>query len=418
MSYSEDTIDFLHEGDFIGMQSSLAKAIENDNTEMLADLAEYLQMMGFIDESQKVYDKIMDENPNSTDYLINLAEIAEDNGDLDGALDYLYQIPAGDENYVAALVKIADLYQFDGDFETAISKLEEARELSDSPLITFALAESYYAQGDYQAAITEYAKLSERKMLHETKISIYQRIGDSYARLGNFENAISFLEKSFEFDKKAETLYEIALLYREIQNDVRAISTFKKLEKMDTEYLNYELAYAQTLEMDQQFEAALEMAEKGLKKTPNAVPLLHFASKISYKLKNQEAAERYLMDALNLPDLHDETVFLLANLYFNQEDYEAVLNLQELLEDEHPLAQWLFASAHKALENDTEAAALYDELMQTSLNENPEFLSDYIEFLREIGQNEKAKTIVQQQAEFLSEDEDFSDLLTDEFNEF
>ena len=31
MSYSEDTIDFLHQGDLIGMQNSLAKALKNDN---------------------------------------------------------------------------------------------------------------------------------------------------------------------------------------------------------------------------------------------------------------------------------------------------------------------------------------------------------------------------------------------------
>jgi hypothetical protein len=35
---------------------------------------------------------------------------------------------------------------------------------------------------------------------------------------------------------------------------------------MDVEFLNYELAYAQTLEANQEFEAALEMAKKGMKK--------------------------------------------------------------------------------------------------------------------------------------------------------
>ncbi|RZI48269.1 tetratricopeptide repeat protein [Lactococcus kimchii] len=414
MSYSEDTIDFLHQGDLIGMQNSLAKALSNDDDEMLADLAEYLQMMGFIDESQKVYDKIMGDHPESTAYLINLAEIAEDNGNLDEALSYLYQIPQTDENYVAALVKIADLYQFDGDFETAISKLEEARELSDSPLITFALAESYYDQGDYSAAINEYVKLSERKILHDTKISIYQRIGDSYAQLGDFEKAISFLEKSFEFDKKAETLYEIALLYSEIHNETRAIANFKRLEKMDVDFLNYELAYAQTLEANQEFEAALAMAEQGLQKNPNAVALLHFASKMSFKLKNTSAAERYLMDALNLPDLHDETVFLLANLYFNEEDFEAVIHLQDLLEDEHLLAKWLFAGAHKALENDSEAESLYQELHQTSLSENPEFLADYIEFLREIGQNKQAEPLIKQYLALVPDDQTMENLLTED----
>ncbi len=414
MSYSEDTIDFLHQGDLIGMKNSLAKALKNDNEEMLADLAEYLQMMGFIDESQTVYDKIMAEHPESTDYLINLSEIAEDNGNLEEALGYLYQIPEDDENYVAALVKIADLYQLDGDFETAISKLEEARELSDSPLITFALAESYYEQGDYTKAIAEYAKLSERKILHDTKVSIYQRIGDSYAQLGNFENAISFLEKSLEFDKKAETLFEIALLYSEIDNETRAIASFKRLEKMDVDFLNYELAYAQTLEANQEFEAALEIAKQGLRKNPNAVSLLHFASKISYKLKDTQAAERYLMDALNLPELHDETVFLLANMYFNEEDYEAIVNLQPLLEEEHLLAKWIFAEAHKALENDSEAEALYEELMESSLTENPEFLSDYIDFLREIGRLDKAKDLIQQYLVLVPDDEAMRALLLEE----
>ncbi len=411
MSYSEDVVDFLHQGDLIGMKNALSKALENDSEEILADLAEYLQMMGFIDESHQIYDKILTEHPDSTDYLINLAEIAEDDGELDAALNYLYQIPADDENYVAALVKIADLYQFDGDFETAIAKLEEARELSDSPLITFALAESHFDNGDFKKAITEYAKLSERKILHDTKISIYQRIGESYAQLGNFENAISFLEKSYEYTKNAEVLYEIAILYSEIHNETRAIAAFKKLENQESDFINYELAYAQVLENDGQQEEALKIAESGLKKTPNAVPLLHFLSKISYRLKNSQAAEHYLMEALNQPELHDETVFLLANLYFNEEDYEAVVNLQNLLEDEHLLAQWLFAQANRELENDSEASSLYANLVTSDLIENPEFLSDNINFLREIGQFDKAKALIQQYLKLVPDDENMRNLL-------
>lgn len=411
MSYSEDTIDFLHKGDLIGMHNALSNALKHDNEEMLADLAEYLQMMGFIDESHQVYDKILGDNPESTDYLINLAEIAEDDGQIDDALNYLYQIPAGDENYVAALIQIADLYQFEGDFETAISKLEEARELSDSPLITFALAESYYEQGAYQEAIQNYAKLSVREILQQTKISTYQRIGESYAHLGNFENAISFLEKSLEFDKTADTIYKIALLYSELDNQARAISYFKQLEDYNTDLLNYELAYAQTLEADRQFDEAARVAQEGLLKNPNSALLLHFLSKLAYSQKDQSAAERYLMDALNVAELHDETVFLLANLYFNESDFEAVIRLEDLLEEEHLLAQWLFAQAHKELENDAQAEALYTELLSTALTDNPDFLKDYVDFLLQIGQNEKAQTYIKQYLELVPEDEEMRGLL-------
>lgn len=406
MSYSQEAIDFLHKGDLIGLQNTLAKALDNDSQEILADLAEYLQMMGFIDESHRIYEKLLSENPLSTAYLINLAEIAEDDGDLDMALNYLYQIPREDENYAAALVKIADLYQVDGDFETSLSKLEEAKEYSDSPLITFALAESYFENSDYQKAIAEYAKLSERKILHETKISIYQRIGEAYARLGNFENAISFLEKSYEFDKKVATLYETALLYSEIGNKNRSLSIFRKIEEDSDDFLNYELAYAQTLMEDNQVEKARDVAQKGIKKTPNSVPLLHLLSKINYQLNEKEMVEQNLMEALDQPELHDETVFLLANLYFNSEDYEAVIRLENLLEEEHPLAQWLIAQAYRYVDDEIKAAECYEQLIMSTLYDNPDFLSDAIDFFREVGKIEIAKSLIPRYLELVPDDYD------------
>lgn len=411
MSYSQETVDFLHQGDFIRMQESLKNALKFDSEELLVDLAEYLQMMGFDGESRQVYEQILAKNPESTAILINLAEIAEDDGELEKALDYLYRIPTDDDNYVAALVKIADLYQFDNDFETAISKLEEAVDLSDDPLVTFALAESLFANADYQRAITEYAKLSERKILHHTKVSIYERIGESYAQLGNFENAISFLEKSYEFDAKADTQYKIAILYAEIGNLSRAISAFKKLDKADDDYLNYELAYAQALHEDGQNQEALKIAQQGKKKNPHSVPLLHFISRLKYQLKDVEGAEQELMEALDLPELHDETVFLLANLYYNDEDFEAVVNLKPLLEDEHLLAQWLFAQSYRELENDDQASEEYQVLLESTLSENPEFLKDYSEYLREIGHIKAARPIIEQYLLLVPDDEEMRNLL-------
>ncbi len=411
MSYSQETVDFLHQGDFIRMQESLKNALKFDSEELLVDLAEYLQMMGFDGESRQVYEQILAKNPESTAILINLAEIAEDDGELEKALDYLYRIPTDDDNYVAALVKIADLYQFDNDFETAISKLEEAVDLSDDPLVTFALAESLFANADYQRAITEYAKLSERKILHHTKVSIYERIGESYAQLGNFENAISFLEKSYEFDAKADTQYKIAILYAEIGNLSRAISAFKKLDKADDDYLNYELAYAQSLHEDGQNQEALKIAQQGKKKNPHSVPLLHFISRLKYQLKDVEGAEQELMEALDLPELHDETVFLLANLYYNDEDFEAVVNLKPLLEDEHLLAQWLFAQSYRELENDDQASEEYQALLESTLSENPEFLKDYSEYLREIGHIKAARPIIEQYLLLVPDDEEMRNLL-------
>lgn len=70
-----------------------------------------------------------------------------------------------------------------------------------------------------------------------------------------------------EFDKTADTIYKIALLYSELDNQARAISYFKQLEDYNTDLLNYELAYAQTLEADRQFDEAARVAQEGLLKT-------------------------------------------------------------------------------------------------------------------------------------------------------
>ena len=114
MTHSEKVVDLLHAGQFEDMAKELAEAIETDGLDLLTDLAEYLSMMGFMDESRQVYEKITTVDADNTDILLNLAEMKFDDGDLDDALELLYKIEATDDNYVAALVMIADLYQADG----------------------------------------------------------------------------------------------------------------------------------------------------------------------------------------------------------------------------------------------------------------------------------------------------------------
>ena len=124
MSHSENVVELLHAGQFDQMASEIEKALQVDSAELLADLAEYLSMMGFSSESRQVYEAISQENTANTDIILNLAEMKVDDGDLDGALALLYQVASTDDNYVAALVMIADLYQLDGVWEAALEKLQ------------------------------------------------------------------------------------------------------------------------------------------------------------------------------------------------------------------------------------------------------------------------------------------------------
>lgn len=413
MSHSENVVELLHAGQFDQMASEIEKALQVDPAELLADLAEYLSMMGFSSESRQVYEAISQENTANTDIILNLAEMKVDDGDLDGALALLYQVTTTDDNYVAALVMIADLYQLDGVWEAALEKLQEASTLSDSPLVSFAIAELHYNQANWQEAIDYFAKLSQRQILELTKVSIYQRIGTAYASLGEFENAEKFLEKSLEINHDDTVLFELAQISAVLGEHKRAIDYFKQLDALAPDFDGYAYPYAQALIEENEFDSAFAVAKDGLSKNPTDVPLLHLTSRIAYALHDLKASETYLVQALDLAELHDETIFLLSNLYLLQSDYEAVINLAPLLDDDHALARWNIAKAYVELEQDTAALAIYDEIDQSVLADNPEFLLDYAHILIRNGRANDAKLSLTQYLASVPDDENAQEL----FNE-
>ena len=413
MSHSENVVELLHAGQFDQMAYEIEKALQVDSAELLADLAEYLSMMGFSSESRQVYEAISQENTANTDIILNLAEMKVDDGDLDGALALLYQVASTDDNYVAALVMIADLYQLDGVWEAALEKLQEASTLSDSPLVSFAIAELHYNQANWQEAIDYFAKLSQRQILELTKVSIYQRIGTAYASLGEFENAEKFLEKSLEINHDDTVLFELAQISAVLGEHKRAIDYFKQLDALAPDFDGYAYPYAQALIEENEFDSAFAVAKDGLSKNPTDVPLLHLTSRIAYALHDLKASETYLVQALDLAELHDETIFLLSNLYLLQADYEAVINLAPLLDDDHALARWNIAKAYGELEQDKEALAIYDEINQSVLADNPEFLLDYAHILIRNGRASDAKLSLTQYLASVPDDENAQEL----FNE-
>ena len=413
MSHSENVVELLHAGQFDQMATEIEKALQVDSAELLADLAEYLSMMGFSSESRQVYEAISQENTANTDIILNLAEMKVDDGDLDGALALLYQVASTDDNYVAALVMIADLYQLDGVWEAALEKLQETSTISDSPLVSFAIAELHYNQANWQEAIDYFAKLSQRQILELTKVSIYQRIGTAYASLGEFENAEKFLEKSLEINHDDTVLFELAQISAVLGEHKRAIDYFKQLDALAPDFDGYAYPYTQALIEENEFDSAFAVAKDGLSKNPTDVPLLHLTSRIAYALHDLKASETYLVQALDLAELHDETIFLLSNLYLLQADYEAVINLAPLLDDDHALARWNIAKAYVELEQDTAALAIYDEIDQSVLADNPEFLLDYAHILIRNGRANDAKLSLTQYLASVPDDENAQEL----FNE-
>ncbi len=376
----------LQEQDLALADRYFEQALTTDSEEELLDLADYLESIGFFPQAKRIFEKLAPDYPAS---YISLAAIASDDGDLEQAFAYLEEIQPGSDWYVAALLAKADLYQLEGLPDVAREKLAQAAELTDEPLVTFGLAEIDLELGDFSQAIKEYAQLDNRSIFEQTGVSTYQRIGVCYASLGKFAAAIEFLEKAVELEYDDAAVYELATILADQEEYQKANLYFKQLDTLSPDFEGYEYGYALSLHAEHRTAEALTLAQQGLAKNPFETRLLLLASQLSYELHDEKAAENYLLQAQEDADDLEEIALRLTTLYLEQERYEDILEFAEQ-EVDNALTRWNLARAYQALENLEKAEELYNQLAR-ELQDNPEFLEQYVYLLRELGQFEEAK---------------------------
>lgn len=386
MTNSEKMLRALEEQDLDLAQAYFLEAIQKDDDGTLYDLGLYLESLGFYDHAREIFLQLVSEFP---ELYLNLAQIANEDGEVEKAFTYLDQFSEDSPFYLEALVVKADLYQSEGLADVAREKLLEALALSDEPILVFGLAELDMELGNFSEAIQGYAQLDNRDIYEETGVSTYQRIGLAYASLGKFEAAIEFLEKAVELEYDDQTVYELATLLFDQGEYQKANLYFKQLDTINPDFEGYEYAYAQSLHAEHRLEEALAMLEKGLAKNEFDQTLLLLASQYAYENHDRQAAESYLLKARESAEDLDEISLRLSNLYLEQERYEDVVGLasEEL---DSVLARWNIAKAYQAMEENEKALHLFDQLKE-DLAENPEFLLDLIEVLRQEGALSEAK---------------------------
>ncbi|HGK0707324.1 TPA: hypothetical protein ACJZM3_001313 [Streptococcus pneumoniae] len=386
MNNSQQMLQALEEQDLTKAEHYFAKALENDSSNLLYELATYLEGIGFYPQAKEIYLKIVEDFP---EVHLNLAAIASEDGQIEEAFTYLEEIQADSDWYVSSLVLKADLYQLEGLTDVAREKLLEALTYSEDSLLILGLAELDSELENYQAAIQAYAQLDNRSIYEQTGISTYQRIGFAYAQLGKFETATEFLEKALELEYDDLTAFELASLYFDQEEYQKATLYFKQLDTISPDFEGYEYGYSQALHKEHQVQEALRIAKQGLEKNPFETRLLLAASQFSYELHDASGAENYLLTAKEDAEDTEEILLRLVTIYLEQERYEDILDLQSE-EPENLLTKWMIARSYQEMDDLDTAYEHYQELTG-DLKDNPEFLEHYIYLLRELGHFEEAK---------------------------
>ena len=405
MNNSQQMLQALEEQDLTKAEYYFVKALENDPSDLLYELATYLEGIGFYPQAKEIYLKIVEDFP---EVHLNLATIASEDGQIEEAFAYLEEIQADSDWYISALALKADLYQMEGLTDVAREKLLEALTYSEDPLLILGLAELDSELENYQEAIQGYAQLDNRSIYEQTGISTYQRIGFAYAQLGKFETATEFLEKALELEYDDLTAFELASLYFDQEEYQKAVLYFKQIDTISPEFEGYEYGYSQALHKEHQAQEALLIAKQGLEKNPFETRLLLAASQFSYELHDASGAENYLLTAKEDAEDTEEILLRLATIYLEQERYEDILDLQSE-EPENLLTKWMIARSYQEMDDLDTAYEHYQELAG-DLKDNPEFLEHYIYLLRELGYFEEAKVNAQAYLKLVPDDVQMQEL--------
>ena len=405
MNNSQQMLQALEEQDLTKAEHYFAKALENDPSDLLYELATYLEGIGFYPQAKEIYLKIVEDFP---EVHLNLAAIASEDGQIEEAFAYLEEIQADSDWYVSALALKADLYQMEGLTDVAREKLLEALSYSEDPLLILGLAELDSELENYQEAIQGYAQLDNRTIYEQTGISTYQRIGFAYAQLGKFETATEFLEKALELEYDDLTAFELASLYFDQEEYQKAVLYFKQIDTISPDFEGYEYGYSQALHKEHQVQEALRIAKQGLEKNPFETRLLLAASQFSYELHDASGAENYLLTAKEDAEDTEEILLRLATIYLEQERYEDILDLQSE-EPENLLTKWMIARSYQEMD-DLDTAYEHYQGLAGDLKDNPEFLEHYIYLLRELGYFEEAKVNAQAYLKLVPDDVQMQEL--------
>lgn len=405
MNNSQQMLQALEEQDLTKAEHYFVKALENDPSDLLYELATYLEGIGFYPQAKEIYLKIVEDFP---EVHLNLAAIASEDGQIEEAFAYLEEIQTDSDLYVSSLALKADLYQLEGLTDVAREKLLEALTYSEDPLLILGLAELDSELENYQEAIQGYAQLDNRSIYEQTGISTYQRIGFAYAQLGKFETATEFLEKALELEYDDLTAFELASLYFDQEEYQKAVLYFKQLDTISPDFEGYEYGYSQALHKEHQVQEALRIAKQGLEKNPFETRLLLAASQFSYELHDASGAENYLLTAKEDAEDMEEILLRLATIYLEQERYEDILDLQSD-EPENLLTKWMIARSYQEMDDLDSAYEHYQELAG-DLKDNPEFLEHYIYLLRELGYFEEAKVNAQAYLKLVPDDVQMQEL--------
>lgn len=418
MTYSEKVIEAIQNGDLEIVDENLQLALDLDDEETLYLLGNSLLQLGFLEETKRVYNHLVDVNPGDDELKIYLAEIEIEEGNELEALDLLHTIDETSDSYPQSLLVQADYYHLKELPEVSIQKLQEAEELlPEEPVVKFALAEVFFTIADHQNAIIYYENLLEEGIEEVAGTILNARLGNAYLMIGDYKQAEENLNKALTYEDDPEVYYQLGFVYVNQEEYHKAVDALNQAKASDPSLIAVYLLLAEAYEQLQQLKEGLKAIEEGISVSEVNIELYLKASELATKLDDYELADNYYKEAVELEPENERTILSYAEYLDYTGNYDEVIALFEEAPNTVqvlPKAMWLLALANNELEEYEKARTFFDQAYPY-LEDQLDFLKDYALFLREDGQREKMREVIEKYLELSPEfDQEMASLLEDD----
>ncbi|MGV3243964.1 tetratricopeptide repeat protein [Staphylococcus sp. 11261D007BR] len=375
------------------LDTRVQEALHSNDDEALFVLGETLYQYGLIPQGLEVFRTLYTKYPSESEILIYFIDGLISENQIDEALEYLNDVELSTER----LLLEADLYQQINMIDVAIDKIEQALDLEPSdPIIHFALAELLYYDGQYIRASREYDTVLETGEHEINGVNLFSRLADSSLQSGNYSDALSWFDELSEEEMTSEDYLKRAIAYEKNDFTQEAIKSVKTLLHKDPDFMQGYYFLQQLYENEKDFPNAIDIGLEGLKLNQFYKELMYSTGALLIEYGDQNEGVRLLKQALEVDPAYQEPLIMLADFFRNEEDYEALIELIQYVDEEDmdPKLMWQFAYAYGEEERDKEASHFY-ELAFNDLNEDIDFLKDYYYYLIETGQVAQAKSVLE-----------------------
>ncbi|MBI0021995.1 MULTISPECIES: tetratricopeptide repeat protein [Lactobacillus] len=412
MSYSEQLLDSIEKQDFSQEKVLLKKALDEDEPEVLASLAENLMGLGFTDLAKDVYRSLIARFPKEDLFKIYLAEILLNDGKDDDGLSLLYDIPEDSPSYLDSLLVQADYYQTNGLLETAYSKLKKAAKIApDEDVVKFGLAELDYLSGRYEQALDLYRDLLKRQSTF-SEINLNDRLFQTLAKLGRYEEASEVIDQHGGDILDIDSKYQAALIMLAVGKNDQAIKYLDEVIDQSPDYVNAYRLLATAYENKNDDDQTLRSAQAGIAYNELDPVLYSKSASAAVRLNDFSTAEDLLQKGLKFLPEDIDLLLQLSNVYLQEGKYEENLQLFKEVDEDNldPQAHWNLALSYQALEQDDQAKSEF-LLAYPEFQNNADFLKQMIRFFNtEANSQQVVKELLRRYLKLEPEDTEMQEL--------